>query len=195
MFIVITGPSASGKSTFAACLSHELGIPAFTKDDMKIALSRHITHHSPNELRRMLSKATSSAMFSAAESMLAANVPFILEANFRQYECDHINDIILRHGCKCLTYLFTGDLNTLARRFIEREQTSRHTSLRLPNFNADQAFYAKEFEEFVNIRISSSMIQVDSTCFASINFNNLIESARKFMKCCTRHPGLAPGSH
>jgi len=182
MFIVITGPSASGKSAFAARLARDLGTPLFTKDNIKIALSEHILLDDPVKARQVLSRATSNVMFSVADSMLAAGMPFILEANFRQYECDRINAMISSYGCKCLTYLFAGDLHALARRFIERERTAeRHTSLKIPDFLPVQDVYAKQFEEFVNVTVNSDRIYVDATNFESIDFENLVESARSFM--------------
>ncbi|MCL2851670.1 MAG: ATP-binding protein [Defluviitaleaceae bacterium] len=187
MLIVITGPSASGKSAFAARLAHELGIPFFTKDTLKIALSEHVAFEDPNETRHVLSRATSGVMFSVAESMLAAGAPCILEANFRQFECDHINGIISRYKCRCLTYLFAGDLHALARRFIERETTSeRHENLRLPDFKPDQEYISRSFEQFVNVAIDSNTIRVDATSFKNIDFESLIDKARNFMQIVER---------
>ncbi|MCL2619103.1 MAG: ATP-binding protein [Defluviitaleaceae bacterium] len=183
MFIVITGPSASGKSVFAARLSRELGIPFFTKDRLKIALSEHVKPDDPDEARLVLSHATGGALFCIAESLLDAGVPFILEANFRQYECDRINAMVASRGCKCLAYLFAGDLHALAKRFIEREKTAeRHESLRLPGFVPDHELYARQFEEFVDIRLDTEVVKVDATGFESIDFDGLVSTAREFLR-------------
>ncbi|MDR0819271.1 MAG: ATP-binding protein [Oscillospiraceae bacterium] len=175
--IIVTGCPASGKTTFAQMLSNELDIPCFSKDLIKIALSEYIPISNQEESSR-LSKATVNAMFSVAESLMAVNAPFILEANFRQYEGNRINELLAKYNYRCLTYLFGGDLKILGKRFVERDKTDeRRNANKMFDLVEDYDLYPELFKEFVGITIGENTVNVDATTFENIDFAYLIRLA------------------
>jgi len=78
VFVLVSGPPASGKSTLAPVLAHELGLPLVAKDTIKDALMAHLPV--PNvEASRQLGRAAVAAMLAvAAQSPVGA----VIESNF-----------------------------------------------------------------------------------------------------------------
>jgi len=177
--IIITGCLAAGKTTFAKKLSAELNIPLFSKDLIKVALSEYITIANREESSR-LSKATVSVMINIAESLMLVNKPFILEANFRQYEGERIGELLKKYNYSSLTYLFVGDPKILGKRFVERESTDeRHNANKLFEKIDDLDLFDKWFEEYRNFNVGDKIITVDATYFEKVDFDLLINAALK----------------
>jgi predicted kinase len=77
MFVVVTGPPASGKSTLAPALARELGLPLVAKDTIKDALMS-VLPVPDVDASRQLGTAAVAAMFAvAAESPRGA----VIESN------------------------------------------------------------------------------------------------------------------
>lgn len=84
--ILVSGMPASGKSTLAAQLAAELGIPYFTKDDFKELLfdTGGYTEASMDESTSERFGAQGIALlFHIAQRLIGAGVSVVLEANFR----------------------------------------------------------------------------------------------------------------
>ena len=79
--IIVQGYLAAGKSTFARELARELSIPCFVKDTFKIALCQSVQIDS-REVSSRFSAVTFDGMVYAAERLMEAGVPLILEGNF-----------------------------------------------------------------------------------------------------------------
>ena len=75
--ILVSGIPAAGKSTIARLLSHKLGIPVISKDDIKEILFDHIGFTSREEKVR-LGTASMDVMYYAASQMLKTNTPCII---------------------------------------------------------------------------------------------------------------------
>lgn len=84
LVVLVNGISATGKTTLARELAPLLGLPLFTKDDVKERLfddlgvrDRDWAHH--------LSGTTHAVMNYVLESLLRAGVGFVMEANFNPH--------------------------------------------------------------------------------------------------------------
>jgi len=78
LFVVVSGPPASGKSTLAPVLARELGVPLISKDTIKDALMSMLPVPDV-EASRQLGRAAVAAMLAvAADSPLGA----VIESNF-----------------------------------------------------------------------------------------------------------------
>lgn len=78
VFVVVSGPPASGKSTLAPILAHALGLPLIAKDTIKDALMT-VLPVPDVEISRVVGRAAVAAMLAvAAESSAGA----VLESNF-----------------------------------------------------------------------------------------------------------------
>ena len=78
LFVVVSGPPASGKSTLAPVLARELHLPLVAKDTIKDALMAHLPVPDV-EASKQLGRAAVAAMLAvAAESTVGA----VIESNF-----------------------------------------------------------------------------------------------------------------
>ena len=185
--IIITGYLAAGKTTFAQALSKELGIPYFSKDLIKVALSRDIIIDNRDDSKR-LSAATFDAIEHITERFMETANPLIIEANFvmnenhgGRREGDALKSLIDRYGYKALTYVFTGDFCILCDRFNERDRApERGDANRLP-----EPFTYEAFKEHVSplgeFNIGGDIVRIDATDYNAVDFTSHIEAARLFI--------------
>ncbi len=68
MYVVVTGPPASGKSTLAAVLAAELGLPLLAEDTIKAGLGESLGAESLGESRRLGAAAVRALLALAAQN-------------------------------------------------------------------------------------------------------------------------------
>jgi predicted kinase len=101
VFVLVTGPPASGKSTLAPVLAAEMGMPLVAKDTIKDALMSHLPVPDVEASRR-LGRASVAAMLAvAAESPVGA----VIESNFyRSVAAESLKSLpgrIVEVFCRC----------------------------------------------------------------------------------------------
>ena len=101
LFVVVSGPPASGKSTLAPVLARELTLPLLAKDTIKDALMSKLAVPDV-EASRQLGRAAVAAMLAvAADSPVGA----VIESNF--YRTVAVNDLrglpgtVIEVFCRC----------------------------------------------------------------------------------------------
>lgn len=101
LFVVVSGPPASGKSTLAPPLARELQLPLVAKDTIKDALMS-VLPVPDVDASRQLGRAAVAAMLAVAA---ASSVGAVIESNF--YRTVAIHDLALLPGrvvevfCRC----------------------------------------------------------------------------------------------
>ena len=177
--ILVCGHSATGKSTFAYDLSHKLGIPCFSKDRIIEAMGDGFGPDSGLISAKNDTQAVINIMIYIANSFLIVGKPCILEANFRSPHDDQLNKLINRNNTDCLTFLFTGDLEILWERYVERE-TERHWALKVAGQNKDRFIDGGMKSGFGDFSIGKT-IKTDATDFNKIDYTKLYDSAKQFL--------------
>ena len=124
--ILVAGVPASGKSTMAASLSKELGIPVFSKDAIKERLFDTLGFNSREEKVR-LGIAAMEIMYDAARACLSCGRSVILENNFEDASRESLAKLLAEYPCAVVTVQMTGDLRAIYDRFAARDQSpQRH---------------------------------------------------------------------
>ena len=185
--IIVTGYLAAVKTTFALNLSQELRIPCFSKDLLKISLSRALPVNDRDGSKR-LSAAAFDAIEFIAERFMETHCPLIIEANFDMdenhggiKEGDALKMLADRYNYRTLTYLFTGDPLVLFERFKRRDKMPQRgrTNYEWGEFTLkDYENAASSLERF---NIGGQLERIDSTDYDSVDFAHHIETARKFI--------------
>lgn len=80
--LIVTGHPATGKTTLARALAAELKLPLFSKDALKESLFDTLGWRD-REWSRQIGVAAIALLYAAAEALLAAGMPLIVESNFR----------------------------------------------------------------------------------------------------------------
>lgn len=124
--ILVCGVPASGKSYMARQLSDILGIPMFSKDDIKERLFDTVGFRSREE-KVALGVGAMEVMYYAAGQVLSVGGSVILENNFETVSIPGIRGLLERFGCRTVTVELTGKAEMLYRRFLERDRSpERH---------------------------------------------------------------------
>lgn len=190
--ILVAGIPASGKSTLAAALARALGLPWFSKDRIKELLFDRLGFRSRAE-KVSLGLAAMDAMYYAAEQLMAAGQPFILENNFESSSREPLLRLLERYGYRAVTLTLTGDYQRIYDRFLQRNSSlDRHRGHVVNTCYPEQAEQAEEppitFEQFVSgIRVrgmdsftaNGPQIMVDTTDFSGLNLSELAEKVKQ----------------
>ena len=185
--IIVQGYLAAGKLTFALTLARELGIPYFVKDTFKTAICQSITIDS-REVISCFSAVTFDAMMYAAERLMEAGMPFIIEGNFlpagikKTDEAGVIRSLIERYGCRSLTFKFAGVIKVLYERFVAREGSPErgkaNTMFTTPTI-AEFETFCRNMDGF---DIGGEVVEIDTTDFEKVDFKKYIKAAQTFIK-------------
>lgn len=184
--IVVQGYLASGKSTFALALARELGIPYFVKDTFKSALCQSIPIDS-REVSSRFSAVTFDAMMYAAERLMEADMPLIIEGNFlpagikKTDEAGAIRLLVEKYDFRSLTFKFAGNINVLYERFAAREGSPERGKANMMFTMPTIA----EFETFCRnmdgFDIGGEVVEIDTTDLEKVDFKEYIKAAQTFI--------------
>lgn len=106
----------------AELLSDRLKLPALSKDRVKELLFDHVGFQS-REGKVDLGVASTEILYYAADQLMRAGQPFILENNF-EYASEHgFRSLLNKYPYAVLTVTLTGDYRVIYRRFLERENS------------------------------------------------------------------------
>ena len=100
MFVLVAGPPGSGKSSLAAPLAQELGLPLFAKDEIKEALMAVLGPPPTVEESRRLGRAAVMAMLTMSTSAPGA----VLDSTFYPYTAPHLEQLpgtVIEIRCRC----------------------------------------------------------------------------------------------
>jgi len=186
--IVIGGYCATGKTTFAARLSKEFSVPYFAKDMVKIALDRSFGVQNRADSKRLSAIAFDSMAF-AVERFMEAGQPIIIEANFVMRENhgglkegETLRELIDRYGYQSLTYIFTGDLPALYKRFAARDVLpSRGVANQMWGEFTYQNYLDANLH-LVDFNIGGEIVRIDATDLGAVDFCKYIKVANKFLE-------------
>ncbi len=187
--MTVQGYLAAGKSTFAQRLAGELRVPCFMKDTFKAALCRQIPLED-RAMKRRFSAVTFDAMCYAAERLLSAGVPVILEGNFVPAgvkavdEAGALRALAERYHADVLTYHFVGDTRVLHCRFMERENTAERGAANVIGQPVPYATFEGWCRSMDGFDLGGRCVTVDTTDFAAVDQAALIRQAAQFFKGC-----------
>ena len=188
--VLVGGIPASGKTVMAERLSQLLDLPVISKDAVKELLFDSLGFRSRAE-KVALGIASMDIVCYVAEQMLKRGKPFILENNFETATRDQLVDLLSRYGCRPVTVFLTGDVETIYRRFLERDRSpERHRghvvntcypepegkrAERVPQ-TLEQFAAGFQSRGMADFDVGGPRITVDSTDFSKVDYE---ETARR----------------
>jgi predicted kinase len=179
--ILVGGYCATGKSTFSRKLSQELNIPFFNKDIIKETLGDGFGSES-GEVYKKGSAVTFMLMLHIAERFLQAGQTCILESNFKPSETGQIKILLEKYNAECLTFIFKADLDVVFDRYIERDKSVERHWVHLSGENiSKEAFKTGHIKAGLSEAAIGETICVDATSFDQVNYNELFNTAEKFI--------------
>lgn len=124
--IVISGPSASGKSTVSLRLSKELDVPLLAKDDIKEMLFERLPQRD-REWSRVQGRMAITMMFAGARELLLQDSPVMIESLFHpEYARADIQQLVTDTGADVYEIQCHVAHEERQRRWIDRSTNARH---------------------------------------------------------------------
>jgi predicted kinase len=126
LFIVVSGPPASGKTSTARKLAARLRIPFISKDTFKERL--YEVFGSDEKLEEPIERAALALLYSVAAAPLEAGVSVVAESNFdRHSDLGALRTLQEEHGARLVQVYCRRSRERLLERFVERiEEGERH---------------------------------------------------------------------
>ena len=179
--IVVGGYCASGKSVFSRKLSHLLNIPCFNKDVIKEILGDGFGSEDDMVFNKG-SFATFLLMLHIAERFLQVEKTCILESNFKLAEMEQIKALLDKYNYECLTYIFKGDFNVLFDRYMKRDIAEKRHWVHKTAGETNENFKEGHLEHGIGEMGIGQIVNVDTTSFEKVNFDDLFSIAGNFME-------------
>ena len=193
--ILVSGLPATGKSTMAAYLSKQLGIPVFSKDAIKERLFDTLGFSSREEKVR-LGVAAMEILYDCARTCLSCGQSVILENNFEDTSREGLAALLAACPCEVITVHMTGDLRAIYARFAQRDQSpERHRGHVVNDCYPEKpgsasAHRTMPYEAFAASMLGRGMdrlpwdgpcVRVDTTDFDKVNREAVLHSVRVLM--------------
>lgn len=185
--ILVAGYLAAGKSTFARALGRELCLPCFVKDTFKIALCQSLAVESRAESSRF-SAVTFDAMLYAAQRLLEAGCPVILEGNFVPGGVKPVNEaealarLAEQYHAPVLTFQFRGNTRVLYRRFVERETAADRGRVNTIGYTPAWEEFDRWCHNLDGFSVPGEEIFVDTGDFTQLEYLPLYAKVRHFLQ-------------
>jgi dephospho-CoA kinase len=168
--IIITGYVAAGKTTFSQQLSVDLGIPCINKDYIAVELGKTIEKNNRDDGKRISATAINMLMF-IIEILMKNNLPLIIEGNLKHPNEETLKALLKKYDYGSLTYVFTGDLKILHKRFIERDNSPERDRLNKINGLLDDfTVFEQTIKSLGDFSVGDQIIKIDTTDFSKIDF-------------------------
>lgn len=178
--ILISGYCATGKSTFSHNLANRYKLPCFNKDTLKEVIGEGFGAEN-TDVHKKNSTVTFSLMLHIAEKFLQTGQICILESNFKKSESVHIESLLAKYDCECLTFLFKGDLDAIYDRYKERDRLGeRHWVHSSAGENREGFIQGHLYAGLGDVAIGQT-ITVDATVFEDVDDAKLFNIAENFL--------------
>ncbi len=118
--VLVCGMPAAGKTTIARYLSKNLGLPMFSKDEIKERLYDTVGFGSRAE-KVALGVGAMEAMYYAASQVMAVGGSVILENNFENASLPGLRALLKSFDCRPVAVMLTGNVKMIYQRFLQRD--------------------------------------------------------------------------
>lgn len=170
--LVFTGLPGTGKTTLSRAVADALGITLIAKDDIKEIMFDNIGW-SDKAFSAKLARATFGIMEHITDQHLKNGVSIALESNYSPKLANKIfQNWQNKYSCNIVQIVCQTEVDVLARRHLERQQTNRHPG-HIDTGSVET--YKLKFSERVEngedqpLDINGPVLVVDTTDFSTVN--------------------------
>ena len=176
--IITTGRPAAGKSTLAKWLSKELGIPFFSKDNVREVLFDTLGWKD-RKWAQMLGRASIDIMFYLAEMQFEAGCSVILDNSFDpSLSALRFQALKTKYGIETIQIVCNSDQDTLFNRLKKRAETGNRHPGHGDNDVLDEFRASLAKEKSLVMSIGGLIIEVDTTEFSKVDYSAIINEVK-----------------
>lgn len=182
LLIIVTGPSATGKTGLAERLAADLKLPAVHKDAIKEQLFNSLGW-SDREWSRKLGGASYDLLWLVAERILAADCPALIEGNIRGMVAEtQLRTIAARTGCRFAQVNCRAGPRILLARYRQRARSGERHPGHLDD--PDDPTLREQFADgrYEPLDIGGPVIEIDMTDKEAIDYAGLLKRLRAALK-------------
>ena len=180
--ILIAGPSASGKTRYAAHLEDRFLIPVISKDGIKETLFDALSLQADSiEAVQRYGSCAYDLLFYFAEHLMRSGDDLALEGNFTPFSCSFIRPLLDRYRYHALTILFDAPSKILHQRFTVRERSlERHKGHGYGLYDDFETFH-KNAEKARQFDPGSEKMTVDASNFSKMDYDVIDRRVAEFL--------------
>ena len=175
--VIITGPSASGKTSLGKKLSSELKIPLLSKDVFKDRIFDHLGTGN-KDWSHKVSAASHKIMDYVIREELTAGHSVIVESNFKKdMDSKRFSEFQAQYGCKLIQISCWAQGEVLYERFVARMGSPKRHAGHVEEVSLEeirQDFIQSGGRE-AQLDIDGSTIELDTTNLDGLDYSRIYE--------------------
>ncbi len=178
--IFILGKAATGKSVLAEKILTELRIPVVSYDEIKETIFEQ-TGKTDDQTWHAISKASYDLMFNFFDNVLVSSNSVVVESNLNpETNLKTIQDLQQKHDAKIVQIKLLTDSEVLIKRLQGRVGKVHfcHKEEIMEGYNLEEMKKKLRKNNNPKIDIESAYIQVDTTDFKKINYQEIFDKIK-----------------
>lgn len=181
ILVIVSGAPASGKTTLGRRLAAEFQLPFVGKDDIKEILFEQLGW-SDRAWSIKLGIATYHLMYQAIEVQLRAHRSLIVESNFKgEHATAKFLSLKSQYDCSTFQVLCRADPQVMLERYQRRWESGERHPGHLDHIVYEELAVTQTEDDYRLLLIGGASVVVDTTDFATANFQLVSQSLRAFI--------------
>lgn len=173
--VMVSGMPATGKTTLGRRLAADLGLPFFSKDELKETLFDTLGVGDRAWSRR-LGAASMTLLRHIAEATASAGQAAVIEANFSlEYDAPFYQDLMSRSGVRIAQVWLTASPTTIVERFEQRAASPQRHPGHVELANMDEFRQALSRVDDAPLPLAGPLMHVETNDFVALDYPALLE--------------------
>jgi adenylate kinase family enzyme len=182
LMIIITGASATGKTTFSKNLANKFGLPIISKDEIKELLFDYLGIKD-EKWATQLGVTSFELSYLFCEKLCQTGKTFVIEGNFEnKYSSKVFSEIKSRYNYKVLQIYFYSQLDILYDRYVKRDNSGNRHLGHIILINNLEEFITRTNSKNFKLDIDDSItLEIDTTDFKDIKLQQIYDEVQKIV--------------
>ena len=180
LMIIVTGPSASGKTTLSKKLARKFKLPSICKDEVKELLFDCLGTKD-EEWGMSLGAASFDLLYLFVEKLCLTGKTFIVEGNFQnKYAAKTFSEIITKHNYKAVQVYCHAPVEILYDRYTNRDNSGDRHPGHIIQIGGLEEFKSRVCGGNFKLDIEGCVtLEIDTTKFEDTNLEQIYDALRR----------------
>lgn len=186
--IIVTGRPAAGKSTLAAWLGTQLGIPVIGKDAIKEILFVELGWQD-REWSKMLGRASVELLYYLAQTLLTSGTSILIENAFHpELASPTLRTIAIETKAATLQIICQANNEVLFQRFQQRDAEGLRHPGHVDVQSLDELQAALAQNRPVQLDLDGPVIKIGTNDFSTVRYEAILEQVKTIMHRARENP-------